>query len=258
MQLGMSGNSRQKIRHSKKEREPVCSFRIRAVNARRCGHDCAPERLAFSRATKIAKSHGAQLIADERHDRLLAGWQWSAASAAATASRNLFVRPAKTKMCSRTLWPLAKGLTGGYMPMAATLTTQKVFDAFLGEYEEFKTFFHGHSFTGKPTYAPLPRWYKSMDLAAGFPRSSKKQRSDLEQNLRAALQTLWDLPQVGDIRQVGLVAGIELVRNWKTREPYELRERAGIGCLRRHGQTRRPHAPHWQRHRHHAPVLHNL
>ncbi len=43
---------------------------------------------------------------------------------------------------------LAKGLTGGYLPMAATLTTQKIFDAFLGEYEEFKTFFHGHSFTG--------------------------------------------------------------------------------------------------------------
>ncbi len=43
---------------------------------------------------------------------------------------------------------VAKGLTGGYLPMAATLTTQKVFDAFLGEYEEFKTFFHGHSFTG--------------------------------------------------------------------------------------------------------------
>ena len=43
---------------------------------------------------------------------------------------------------------LAKGLTGGYLPMAATLTTQKVFDAFLGEYHEFKTFFHGHSYTG--------------------------------------------------------------------------------------------------------------
>ena len=43
---------------------------------------------------------------------------------------------------------LAKGLTGGYLPMAATLTTQAVFDAFLGEYDEFKTFFHGHSFTG--------------------------------------------------------------------------------------------------------------
>jgi adenosylmethionine-8-amino-7-oxononanoate aminotransferase len=42
---------------------------------------------------------------------------------------------------------LAKGLTGGYLPMAATLTTQTIFDAFLGEYEEFKTFFHGHSFT---------------------------------------------------------------------------------------------------------------
>src|SRR5438093_2226288 len=43
---------------------------------------------------------------------------------------------------------LAKGLTGGYLPLAATLTTQEIFDAFLGEYSEFKTFFHGHSYTG--------------------------------------------------------------------------------------------------------------
>jgi adenosylmethionine-8-amino-7-oxononanoate aminotransferase len=42
---------------------------------------------------------------------------------------------------------MAKGLTGGYLPMAATLTTQAVFDAFLGDYDEFKTFFHGHSYT---------------------------------------------------------------------------------------------------------------
>ena len=53
-------------------------------------------------------------------------------------------------------------------------------------------------------------------------------RQQLEANLRRELQALWQLPNVGDIRQVGLVAGIELVKNWHTREPFDLRERTGI------------------------------
>ena len=57
---------------------------------------------------------------------------------------------------------IAKGLTGGYLPMAATLTTQEVFDSFLGEYDEFKTFFHGHSFTGNPLGAAAS--LASLDL----------------------------------------------------------------------------------------------
>ena len=48
------------------------------------------------------------------------------------------------------LMALSKGLTGGYMPLAATLTTEEIYHAFLGKYEEFKTFFHGHSYTGNP------------------------------------------------------------------------------------------------------------
>ena len=50
----------------------------------------------------------------------------------------------------------------------------------------------------------------------------------MQKNLRAELQNLWSLPNVGDIRQVGLIAGIELVKNWRTRRPFDLRERAGI------------------------------
>jgi hypothetical protein len=46
---------------------------------------------------------------------------------------------------------LAKGMTGGYLPMAATLVSQPIFDAFLGDYAEFKAFFHGHSYTCEPT-----------------------------------------------------------------------------------------------------------
>ena len=119
---------------------------------------------------------------------------------------------------------LAKGLTGGYLPMAATLTTQPVFDAFLGEYREFKTFFHGHSFTGNQLGAAAA--LASLDLLQS--EASVRARQTLARNLSDHLRTLWSLPNVGDIRQVGLVAGVELVKDWRTREPFPLKERAGI------------------------------
>ena len=119
---------------------------------------------------------------------------------------------------------LAKGLTGGYLPMAATLTTQKVFDAFLGEYEEFKTFFHGHSYTGNQLGAAAS--LASLEILKS--EKSIHSRQKLESLLREELKSLWQLPNVGDIRQVGLIAGIELVKNWRTREPFDLREQAGI------------------------------
>jgi adenosylmethionine-8-amino-7-oxononanoate aminotransferase len=119
---------------------------------------------------------------------------------------------------------VAKGLTGGYLPMAATLTTQKVFDAFLGEYEEFKTFFHGHSFTGNQLGAAAA--LASLEILET--KQSVSQRAQLQKWLHEELQSLWSLPSVGDIRQVGLVAGVELVKDWRTREPFALRERAGI------------------------------
>jgi adenosylmethionine---8-amino-7-oxononanoate aminotransferase len=119
---------------------------------------------------------------------------------------------------------VAKGLTGGYLPMAATLTTPAVFDAFLGEYDEFKTFFHGHSFTANPLGAAAA--LASLDLLES--RASQRARRNLESALREELASLRTLPNVGDVRQVGLIAGVELVRDWRTREPFELRDRAGI------------------------------
>lgn len=131
---------------------------------------------------------------------------------------------------------IAKGLTGGYLPMAATLTTQAVFDVFLGEYEEFKTFFHGHSFTANQLGS-------AAALASLKLLENDKPRKSLEENLRRESRELWSLPQVGDIRQAGCVVGIELVRDWIRRTPFKLAERVGIrvcDAMARRGVLTRP------------------
>ncbi len=188
------------------------------------------------RVTEIARHHGALLIADE----VMTGFGRTGTSdfGLRTADSGLLfachhegVQP--DFLC------LAKGLTGGYLPMAATLTTQKVFDAFLGEYDEFKTFYHGHSYTANQLGAAAA--LASLDILQGKPSICARQ--NLENILHDELQTLWSLPNVGDIRRVGLIAGIELVRDWRTREPFDLRERAGIcvcEAMARRGVLTRP------------------
>jgi adenosylmethionine-8-amino-7-oxononanoate aminotransferase len=183
----------------------------------------------LTQVTDIARGHGALLIADE----VMTGFGRTGVTCHVdnTAIAKVTKSPADAKLfaCARVgITPdflcMAKGLTGGYLPMAATLTTQKIFDAFLGEYEEFKTFFHGHSFTGNQLGAAAG--LASLELLQT--RQSVQQRTNLQQWLQDELSSLWSLPDVGDIRQVGLVAGIELVKDWQTRDPFALRERAGI------------------------------
>ncbi len=128
---------------------------------------------------------------------------------------------------------LAKGCTGGYLPLGATLATEKIYEAFLGEYHDFKTFFHGHSYTGNAlgcaaALANLDIFKKEKTLAV------VKKRSKLFQRLLCALA---DVPIVGDVRQCGMMAGIELVKNKDTREPFPLSTRMGrhvaLECRRR-------------------------
>ncbi len=108
--------------------------------------------------------------------------------------------------------------------MAATLTTAAVFEAFLGEYEESRTFFHGHSYTGNQLAAAAA--LANFELLQE--RERIRRRKALEDVLATELERLWACPQVGDVRRVGLIAGIELVRDWRTRAPFDLRARAGI------------------------------
>ena len=190
----------------------------------------------LARAAEIARGHGALLVADE----VMTGFSRTGISKAEGGRPKAEILFAcHYESVQPDFLCLAKGLTGGYLPMAATLTTQRVFDAFLGEYHEFKTFFHGHSFTGNQLGAAAA--LASLDLLQSA--ASIRTRQKLEALLRAELQSLWALPNVGDIRQAGLVAGIELVKNWRTREPFAPRERAGIrvcAAMARRGVLTRP------------------
>ena len=171
------------------------------------------------RIAEIVRGHGAQLIADE----VMTGFGRTGVPSGVTHPplRTLFA--CHHEGVQPDFLALAKGLTGGYLPMAATLTTQTVFDAFLGDYDEFKTFFHGHSYTANPLGAAAA--LASLELLQSA--ASIRARRRLEQALDREIKTLWSLPNVGDIRQVGLIVGLELVRDWRRREPFELRERAG-------------------------------
>jgi adenosylmethionine---8-amino-7-oxononanoate aminotransferase len=193
-----------------KRGEPYAGFVVEPLMQGAAGMIAQPAGW-LSEAAALARAHKAPLIADE----VMTGF-------GRTGGRGLFachnegVQP--DYLC------VAKGLTGGYLPMAATLTTQEVFDAFLGEYEQFKTFFHGHSYTGNQLGSAAA--LASLELLAG--ERSERQRRSLESALAKELENLWRLPSVGDIRRVGLVAGIELVQDWQTKGAFPLEQRVGI------------------------------
>jgi adenosylmethionine-8-amino-7-oxononanoate aminotransferase len=212
-----------KITWQRKKGNPYAAFIFEPLMQGAAGMIPQPEGW-LKQTVEIARNHGALLVADE----VMTGF---GRTGKPFACQHENVQP--DFLC------LAKGLTGGYLPMAATLTTQKVFDAFLGKYEEFKTFFHGHSYTGNQLGAAAA--LASQEISRGA--QSVSARARLENNLHEELKPLWQLPNVGDIRQVGLIAGIELVKNWRTRSPFDLRERAGIRvceAMARRGVLTRP------------------
>jgi adenosylmethionine-8-amino-7-oxononanoate aminotransferase len=134
---------------------------------------------------------------------------------------------------------LAKGITGGYLPLAATVTTERVFESFLGPHEAKRTFFHGHTYAGNPlacaAAAASMRLFRDRRVVEGLPAKVDA--------LRRALEPARDLSHVGDVRQRGLMVGIELVRDRATKEEYAYALRAGHEvCLeaRRRGAVLRP------------------
>ncbi|MDE0085441.1 MAG: adenosylmethionine--8-amino-7-oxononanoate transaminase [Candidatus Poribacteria bacterium] len=118
----------------------------------------------------------------------------------------------------------AKGLAAGYLPLAATLTTDEIYNAFLGEYHDLKTFFHGHTFTGNPLACAV-----ALENIAIFERENLLDRLQTTINhFNKRLQEFYVLPHVGDVRVCGIAAGIELMKNPETNTPYPFEEKVGI------------------------------
>jgi adenosylmethionine-8-amino-7-oxononanoate aminotransferase len=124
---------------------------------------------------------------------------------------------------------VAKGMTGGYLPLAATLATEDIYRAFLGRYEEFKTFFHGHSYTANPLGCAA-----AIATLSIFGREDILARvSRLGRTMERALAELSGHRNVGEIRQKGLMAGIEIVADRATRERFPPGEKIGQRVVRK-------------------------
>jgi adenosylmethionine-8-amino-7-oxononanoate aminotransferase len=119
---------------------------------------------------------------------------------------------------------LAKGITGGYLPLAATLTTEEIFSAFLSEYKDFKTFFHGHTYTANP-----------LGCAAALANLQLFERENIIEKMHPKIAYLerrlndefLSLAHVSDVRQWGFMAGIELVEDKQDRKSYTPEQRIG-------------------------------
>ncbi len=180
---------------------------------------------AYLRALRdLTRQHGVLLISDEVATGFGRTGRMFAAEHAGVAP---------DLMC------VGKGITGGYLPLAATLASEEIFGAFLGRYEDFKTFFHGHTYTGNAlacavAVANLDVFEQEHVLARVRERS---------QRLTEQLADIALLPHVGDIRQWGLMVGIELVQDRSDRRSYPPSERMGMRVIleaRRHGIILRP------------------
>lgn len=118
---------------------------------------------------------------------------------------------------------LAKGITAGYLPLSVTLTSEKIYQAFYDDYEKFKTFFHGHSFTGNPLAASiavetLKIFEEEQIIESLQPKTAK---------LKACLEKFKTLDCVGDVRHIGMIGAVEIVKDKARKEPYGFEERIG-------------------------------
>jgi adenosylmethionine-8-amino-7-oxononanoate aminotransferase len=222
----------QKLKAQRRRSDPYAAFVFEPLMQGAAGMIPQPAGW-LSRAADLVRAHGTLLVADE----VMTGFGRTGLTPAADQRPHHFACQHENVVPD--FLAVAKGLTGGYLPMAATLTTQAVFDAYLGEYSEFKTFFHGHSYTANQLGAAVGL----SSLAILESSSSQRARRSLDAALRRELNGLWRHPNVGDIRQVGLIVGVELVRNWRTREPFDLCQRVGFQvceAMARRGVLTRP------------------
>lgn len=137
------------------------------------------------------------------------------------------------------LMAAGKGITGGYLPIAVTFATERIYEAFYDDYSNMKTFFHGHSYTGNQLGCAVAlenlRLFEVEDIVEKVAEKSE--------SLKQLLNTLYELPHVGDVRQLGFMCGIELVQSKETRQPFPSDKRIGYKVslkMRELGMLTRP------------------
>ncbi|HTI95143.1 MAG TPA: adenosylmethionine--8-amino-7-oxononanoate transaminase [Rudaea sp.] len=128
---------------------------------------------------------------------------------------------------------LSKGLTGGFMPLSVVLTTSDVYDAFWAEYSSGKAFLHSHSYTGNPLACRAA--LATLSIFRDEPVLERNRA--LARHMAECLAPLTDHPHVADVRQTGMIAAVELVRDKSKRAPFAASERRGLRVYR-HGLAR--------------------
>jgi len=123
---------------------------------------------------------------------------------------------------------LSKGLTNGTMAFAATLTTEKIYRAFYGQYKDKRTFYHGHTFTANPIACSV----SIANLEIFKKERSLKNAVKIASLLKKGLERFKDLPHIGDVRCLGTVGAIELVKDKKTKEPFKFEDRVGYAVYK--------------------------
>ncbi len=134
---------------------------------------------------------------------------------------------------------IAKGITGGYLPLAATLATREIYHGFLGEHRDLRTFFHGHTYTGNPLACATA--IASLDLFRE--EGTLKKLQPKIALLSRELERFTKLEHVGEVRQKGFMVGIELVKNRGTKKAYPIEDKMGIKVImecRKRGLIIRP------------------
>ncbi|WP_232713456.1 adenosylmethionine--8-amino-7-oxononanoate transaminase [Bacillus xiapuensis] len=134
---------------------------------------------------------------------------------------------------------IAKGITGGYLPVAATMTTEPIYRAFYADYAEMKTFFHGHSYTGNQLGCAAAL----ANLEIFEKEKLVDQAAQKAEYVKSILAEIAELPFVGDIRQLGLMCGIELVQDKETKQPFPAEDRVAYKAtlrMRELGMLTRP------------------
>jgi adenosylmethionine-8-amino-7-oxononanoate aminotransferase len=123
---------------------------------------------------------------------------------------------------------LSKGLTAGYLPLATTLTTGEIYQAFYDDYERMTAFLHSHSFTGNPLGCAAA--LATLDIFDSEPVLERNRT--LAARMTAATAHLADHPHVADVRQTGMILAMEMVRDKASRAPYPWQERRGLRVYR--------------------------